>query len=223
MSLTASCCLSTSQESCTLQFWGYRKLCSSQFGWEKGNITDRFAVWRRRLPILCCPLLLIFSSRIHRRAFQVLLLTYQYPVLGFIQAYLCFILYSYVQNIDSTGTTRRLLSIFGIHELAFFHLAMLKCQSARFDESPDGECWRDQNLPQRLVLGEVGESIESSEQGNPSPKNGIKLQSWNFNIKITVTFPKLTILPEIRGLGKQPSFWKQHFSDSYGFIAGLKF
>ena len=34
----------------------------------------------------------------------------------------------------------------------FPFLRSMSCHSARFDESPDVECWREQNLPQRLVL-----------------------------------------------------------------------
>lgn len=55
--------------------------------------------------------------------------------------------------------------------------------------------------------------------GTSFPKNVIKTAILEFQY-CKLTFPKLTILPEIRGLGKQPSFWKQHFPDSYGFIAG---
>ena len=95
VSLTASCCLSS--RSLHTSILGLQAdYVHHKFGWEKSNM---FAVWRRCLPILSCLLLLIFSSVIHRKAFQVLLLTYQYPALCL---YTSIPLYYNVQNIETS-------------------------------------------------------------------------------------------------------------------------
>ncbi len=103
------------------------------------------------------------------------------------------------------------------HKLAFFHLAMLKCPCATFDESPDVEFWRDQTClyekHQWLRLWGVGE-CESSEQGNPPQKCdkncelGISILQINYT---DYTIPKANILPEIRRLENNLPFENSPF------------
>lgn len=173
VSLTASCCLSTSQEACTLQFWGYRQIMF---------ITS--LVGKRAICSLCGPSSAAFYCLSSVVAFIAKhFRCYCWPTnirhYVYTQAYLCIAMCKTLKHRLNSPVSQQALiqlqqSIFAIHELTFFHLAMLKCQSARFDESPDVECWKDQTClyekHQWLVLWQVGESIESSEQGHPSPK-----------------------------------------------------
>lgn len=97
-----------------------------------------------------------------------------------------------------------------------------QCWNANLQDSmsrPTWKFWRDQTCLNDWCAVASRWIYWILRAGTSFPKNVIKTAILEFQY-CKLTFPKLTILPEIRGLGKQPSFWKQHFPDSYGFIAG---